>query len=181
MKIMKSRVDLARYFKSKKFTLGAEIGVADGRYSEILCKEITGLKLICVDPWAVYESCWRTQKYQDNAYNQTREKLKGYNVNILRKTSVEASLGIPDNSLDFVFIDGSHTFDHVMTDLIIWARKVRQGGIVSGHDYYFFSDSGVVEAVNKYVEVHKIELNIIQRNNSNFRDDRQPCWWFVKK
>jgi len=178
---MKSRIDLAKYFNKKGFRKGAEIGVADGRFSKILCEEIPELQLECIDLWEPYEASWRSQKYQDKTYEEAFEKLKPYNTNLIRKPSIEASLFIVDGDLDFVFIDGSHTFDHVMTDIIIWSRKVRKGGIVSGHDYCHFTDSGVIEAVNKYCEIHKIELNLIGRNNNNFRDDRQPCWWFVKK
>ena len=132
---MKSRIDLAKYFKEKGFKLGAEIGVADGRYSEILCKENPDLKLICIDPWAPYDKSWRTQGTQDKAFNEAVEKLKSYNATVIRKTSVEASLDVNDGSLDFVFIDGSHIFDHVMTDIIIWTRKVKKGGVLCGHDY----------------------------------------------
>ena len=178
---MKSRIDLATYFNKKGFKVGAEIGVADGRYSKILCEEIPRLKLNCVDLWTPYEACWRSQKYQDKAMEQAQEKLKDYDTHFFKTPSVNASLVFDDDSLDFVFIDGSHIFDHVMIDIIIWSRKVRKGGIVSGHDYCHFTDSGVIEAVNKYCEIHKIELNLIGRNNNNFRDDRQPCWWFVKK
>jgi len=180
-KNMKSRIDLAKYFKEKGFKIGAEIGVADGRFSEILCQENPSMKLICVDPWAPYDESWRTQGTQDKAFNEAVEKLKNYNARIIRKTSVEASLEIKDEVLDFVFIDGSHIFDQVMTDIILWTKKVRKGGIVSGHDYCQFTDSGVIEAVNKYCEIHKIELNLIGRNQNNFKDDRQPSWWFVKK
>jgi len=178
---MKSRIDLAKYFKEKGFKLGAEIGVADGRYSEILCKENPDLKLICIDPWAPYDKSWRTQGTQDKAFNEAVEKLKSYNATVIRKTSVEASLDVNDGSLDFVFIDGSHIFDHVMTDIILWARKVKKGGIVALHDYMHFKNSGVIEAVNKYCEIHKIKINLINRNNKNHRDDRQPVVWWVKK
>jgi len=177
---MKSRIELAAYFKDRGLVKGAEIGVADGRYAKILCENIPDLKLFCVDPWCVYTS-WRTQEYQDNAFAQAQEKLKGYNVQFIRKTSLEASLEIEDNSLDFVFIDGSHEFDYVMTDIIVWSRKVRKRGVVSGHDYCHFTNSGVIEAVNKYCEIHRIELNLIGRNPDNHKDDRQPTWWFIKR
>ena len=178
---MKSRKDLASYFNDLKFKVGAEIGVADGRYSQILCEEIPGLKLSCIDLWTPYEQCWRTQDYQDKAFDQTKEKLKNYDVNLIKKPSELASFDFEDNSLDFVFIDGSHTFDYVMTDIIMWSRKVKKGGIVSGHDYCHFTDSGVIEAVNKYCEIHRIEVKLINRNDKNHRDDRQPCWFFIKK
>jgi len=178
---MKSRIDLAKYFKERGFKVGAEIGVAEGRFSEILFQQIPSLKLYCIDVWEPYEKNWRGKNYQDNAYKQAKERLGKYNAEIIKKPSLEASLDISDNSLDFVFIDGNHIFDHVMTDVIIWSRKVRKRGIISGHDYCHFKDSGVVEAVNKYTEIHKLELNLISRNSDNFKDDRQPCWWFVKR
>ena len=37
--------------------------------------------------------------------------------------SEEAVPTIQDESLDFVYIDGNHTFDDVMFDLILWSRK----------------------------------------------------------
>jgi predicted O-methyltransferase YrrM len=40
-----------------------------------------------------------------------------------------------DNSLDFVYIDAGHRFDDVVQDIIKWTKKVRKGGIISGHDY----------------------------------------------
>ncbi len=178
---MKSRIDLARYFNERKFKVGAEVGVADGRYSQILCNEISGLKLYCVDIWKPYESNWRNMAYQDNAYRQAKEKLREHNVEIMCKPSLDASTSILSNSLDFVFIDGDHSFNYVMLDILLWSPKVRKGGIVAGHDYCHFTNSGVVEAVNKYCEINRIELNLIGRNGNNFKDDRQPTWWFVKK
>lgn len=178
-----SRIDLAKWFKEKEFKIGAEIGVCDGRYSEILCKEIPGLKLFCVDPWLPYSDSWRGKDHQEKTYNIAKEKLKDFDTKLLRMTSLNASLldAIPDKSLDFVYIDGSHTFDNVMLDIILWAPKVRRKGIVAGHDYCHFTNSGVIEAVNKYCEIHDIELNLIGRNMENHQDDRQPTWWFVKR
>lgn len=175
---MVSRIDLAKYFNEKNFKIGAEIGVGNGRFSEILCKNIPDLKLYCIDIWEEYKD--RSKDYQENIFKQAKEKLSKYNTEIIKKPSIEASLDIKDNSLDFVFIDGDHCFDNVMIDIILWARKVKKGGIVSGHDHMFFHNSGTVEAVNKYTEIHKIELNIISRNNTEHKDDRQPCWWFKK-
>ena len=59
-------------------------------------------------------------------------------------------------SLDFVYIDGNHHFDFVMQDIIEWSKKVRAGGVVSGHDYYRFRNAGVVDAVNTYTHAHQI-------------------------
>ena len=146
---LENRKQLAEYFNERGFKEGAEIGVADGRFAEILCQSIPGLELICVDPYKPYEGHWRSQKHQDSVYEKAINRLSKYDVHFIRRTSVEASFDIPDNSLDFVFIDGNHLFDYVMMDIILWTRKVKNKGIVSGHDYMHFTRSGVVEAVNK--------------------------------
>jgi hypothetical protein len=59
-------------------------------------------------------------------------------------------------SIDFVYIDGNHRFDFVMTDLIRWAKRVKKGGIVALHDYCHFHWSGVVRAVDAYTYCHDI-------------------------
>jgi predicted O-methyltransferase YrrM len=166
---MKNRIDLAKYFASLGFTKGAEIGVADGRYSFILCKNIPGLELIAVDPF-----------YRSGHEAKAHEILASFHTNIMKTTSMEAVLKVPDESLDFVFIDGDHHFDYVMEDIIGWTRKVRKGGIVSGHDFYNFHNSGVKEAVMTYAGIHEITLNIIPEDKTAYIDDQHPCWWFVK-
>lgn len=69
---------------------------------------------------------------------------------------MEAVGDFKDESLDFVYIDGFHEFDAVMSDLIFWVPKVRPGGIIAGHDYYNFWRAGVVTAVDAYVKGHGI-------------------------
>ena len=69
------RIELAKHFASLGFTKGAEIGVADGRYSKILCETIPSLKLIGVDVWAKYDGNWRSDEYQDHADQQAKQKL----------------------------------------------------------------------------------------------------------
>jgi hypothetical protein len=70
---------------------------------------------------------------------------------------MDAVRDIELESLDFVYIDGNHSFDYVMQDLIEWSKRVRRGGIVSGHDYYHFRNAGVVEAVDVYTHCHGIK------------------------
>eukprot|EP00747_Dinoflagellata_sp_TGD_P087434 gnl/TRDRNA2_/TRDRNA2_163627_c0_seq1.p1 gnl/TRDRNA2_/TRDRNA2_163627_c0~~gnl/TRDRNA2_/TRDRNA2_163627_c0_seq1.p1 ORF type:complete len:383 (-),score=42.07 gnl/TRDRNA2_/TRDRNA2_163627_c0_seq1:65-1213(-) len=55
-----------------------------------------------------------------------------------------------ENRLDLVFLDGAHEFAAVEADLRLWARRVRRGGVVSGHDYRL-ADAGVVRAVHRAI------------------------------
>lgn len=180
MNSIRNRIELAMYFNQLGFDKGAEIGVADGRYSEILCQKISGLELFSIDPWTPYEGNWRNTEYQKNAYLKAEDRLRKYNVHLLAQTSLTAATDFQDESLDFVFIDGDHRFDPVMLDILLWAPKVRKGGIVAGHDYYEHKAGGVIPAVDAYVKAHNIQLNIIPRDEGAHQDDKVPCWWFVK-
>ena len=179
---MKDRNELARYFNTLGFKVGAEIGVWDGRYSQILCENIPGFKLICVDAWKAYfdNSQDGTQAELNKALRTTLNRLKNYDVTIMMKWSLEAANEIENESLDFVYIDCNHKFDYVMEDIIQWSKKVRIGGIISGHDYWKIRDFGVVEAVDTYVKVHGYKLNIAGADGIFEGRRFGPSWWFVK-
>lgn len=151
-----TRNNLAELYHDLGYKTGAEIGVRRGRYSRILCKENPNLTLYCVDPWSGYSNKYTDEK-QENIYQDALKNLEGLPVVIIRKSSIDALSDIADGSLDFIFIDGNHTYDYVAPDIIYWSKKVRSGGIVSVHDYYNFGMSGVVPAVNGYVLSHHID------------------------
>lgn len=119
------------------FNSGAEIGVLRGEYSERLLQEIPDLTLTCVDSWmgySGYRDIVSAERF-DNLYEEAISRLKPYNARILRNFSIDAAKFIPDNSLDFVYIDAAHDFLNVTQDIYLWEKKVRSGGIVAGHDY----------------------------------------------
>ena len=133
-----SRNELPKFFKEMGFTVGAEIGVYKGDYCERFCKE--GLKMFAVDPWHSYAGAGRTNKAQDRQdflYGHASRTLNKYNdCTVIRKNSMDAVTHFKDRSLDFVYIDGDHSFSHVANDIQAWAYKVKRGGIVAGHDYF---------------------------------------------
>ena len=160
----KTRNDLALFFGELGFKSGAEIGVFRARYSRILCGFIPGLSIKCVDPWPRKNCEWR---------------LRRFDAEIIKKTSMEAVREIPDNFLDFVYIDANHEFDFVMSDIIFWSDKVRSGGIVSGHDYQPPQwGNGVKTAVYAYTREHNIDKWYLTCEESV--KDNNPSWFWVK-
>ena len=160
-----SRDDLAEFFNEAGFKTGAEIGVQGGCYSLMLCKKIPGLKLISIDPWVPYGRV--RQSKQDGLYKSTVNTLTPYGVRIIRKTSMDALSDVSDSSLDFVYIDGLHTFDAVMMDIIHWTKKIRIGGIIACHDYVTGWQVGIIPAVLTYTAAHSINLVYLTNDHSN--------------
>jgi hypothetical protein len=154
--LMSNRTHLAELFFELDYKVGAEIGVCVGINAETLFQKNPRLKLFCIDPWSPFPEGRTSQHRQDQRFRRTRSRLRQYNAVYIKKTSMEALVDIPDSSLDFVYIDGVHTFDYVMQDIIEWSKKVRSGGIVSGHDYIHLHDCGVIPAVRAYTEGHNI-------------------------
>jgi len=171
--LLKNRIELAKYFNELGFKTGAEIGVFDGRYSEILCQNIPELKLLCVDIWR-----------QNRIFELAKKKLAPYNTILIKKSSMDAVKEVHNESLDFVFIDANHRYGPVKEDIREWTKKVRKGGIVAGHDYYIFRYSGnrgVIGAVDEYVKENGYKLCITSKDgNNDCKDDRQPSWFFIK-
>ena len=172
---MKNRIELVKHFKNLGFTKGAEIGVFDGRFSEVICQIIPDGHLLSIDSW----EGGKTLPKKKIAI----EKLAPYNAIIIHNTSLNAAKDVEDGSLDYVFIDGEHSYKSVKEDINVWTPKVRVGGIVSGHDFYETKthNRGVIIAVEEYVKEHdyKLELTDWDRHNP-IRDDRQPSWFFLK-
>lgn len=185
---LKNRQELAKYFNSLGFKIGAEIGVATGYYSKVLMESIPGLVLYGIDPWArVYGGDeWRWHRYSlhDQAMKNLSSFIESGAYKVIRKTSMDALDDIKDESLDFVFIDANHDYKYVKEDIEGWARKVRKGGIVSGHDYHIFfsGKKDVIIAVDEYVKNNNLELLLTSFDLKNAdKDSRRPCWYFFKK
>lgn len=181
---MRNRTELAKYFGELGYKTGAEIGTCYGTYAEKLYQNIPDLKLIAVDNWDNPETTRRERGSKVPVETQARIKLAPYDVIIVKKSSMEAAKEIPDESLDFVYIDADHTYESVRDDIREWSKKVRPGGIVSGHDYYEFRSGkgGIIRAVDEYVKKYGYELHLTAWDKENpARDERQPSWWFFKE
>jgi hypothetical protein len=69
---------------------------------------------------------------------------------VLTFYSAEAAAMVADRSLDYVFIDGNHSYENVKEDIALWKPKVQRNGILLGHDYKM-RHPGVVRAVNELI------------------------------
>jgi len=57
-------------------------------------------------------------------------------VNLIQACSPEASRLYADEQLDFVWLDGDHSYRAVLADLQAWWPKIKAGGFLAGHDFW---------------------------------------------
>jgi hypothetical protein len=182
------RNELASLFAELGFKSGAEVGVEQGEYSEVLARANMDSKLFMVDPWKSYRG-YRDhvgQEKLDAFFAATSSRMRHLQRNILkpffeyeiiRKTSVDAARDFKDGSLDYIFLDANHSFDWIMQDLIHWAPKVRPHGICAGHDFFVGKGNRnhqVPIAVKAYTEAHNVSPWFVCRG------DHSPTWFWVK-
>lgn len=180
-----TRNDLAKLFNDLGYTRGVEIGVENGFYSEILCQSNPKLHLYSIDPFQTYPtSGLNTQDKQEVYYRRALARLSKYSCELLRLYSDVAVNLFEDRSLDFVYIDGNHFFPHVAADLYNWSKKVKIGGILSGHDYWqkrHWAESHVVPVVNAFTTVYEIHpWFLTDRIPEMGRHDRPTFFWVVQ-
>jgi predicted O-methyltransferase YrrM len=134
--------------------VGVEVGVLDGGTSWYLLQNLPSLRLISVDPYKAYVEY--DQARMNQAEYSAFQRLSPFGERSIRikEDSVTASRFIEDGCLDFVFIDGDHSYEGVKSDIAAWYNKVRPGGLFCGHDY---SWPGVNRAVHEFAEEHKLE------------------------
>lgn len=169
--------EMLNLFRDLGFKKGVEVGVYDGKFSKALCLTIPDLELTGVDLWSEYASYDEyTKKDLERAQKEAMERTKGFNVTFLKTESVEAAKKFSDGSLDFVFIDANHSYEHVVADIAAWSPKVRKGGLVCGHDYIRNRkfNFGVIHAVNGWCQAYGIRPLFIWK-------DQCPSWMYVKK
>lgn len=198
------RNDLAKIFNELGFKVGIEVGVERGYYSEVLCKANPDATIYGVDPWESLEMCInnqpekRTQNHSsqnrcNRIFNEAKLRLSVYpNYKFIKSYSIDAANQFADNSVDFVYIDANHEYTQVLNDLRIWERKIRPGGVVSGHDYYDADTDHpdtsrrlqVKQAVDYYVKRNGIKPLIIWGATNKLpgtKRDRWRSWMFIKK
>lgn len=183
------RKNMYELFAQLGFKVGCEVGVFRGRNARQMFRDIPGLKLYAVEPFAhdAYSTRPREQERYERNRRETYERLKGRDVIMIEKFSEDAVRDIPYDSLDFVYIDADHSYDYVMLDIILWARRVRKGGIVSGHDYILpgaFRDKhdiNIRQAVDHYIAMHNINpWYLTDTKIAVNKSDKCPSWFFVK-
>lgn len=125
--------------------IGAEIGVFTGLFSPHLFEATEPTRMYLVDPWG---SMWGDTYPAWGAYTafgklttqaamdavKARTKKFGDKVEMIVGTSMDWLPKLPNNFLDWVYLDSSHAYLETIQELALIAPKLRPGGVVMCDD-----------------------------------------------
>ena len=167
----------------KPDTVGAEIGVWFGNTSTQFVKK--GLKkLYMVDPYSVEPYKENSEmsfqeylakyakvtgeiapagfaKYYDRVFAEVQSRFRTYEeVEICRMSSDEWFEKHKDVELDWIYIDGDHSYEGCLRDLENALQVVKPGGLILGDDYGWpnakWFKPGVTKAVDEFINKHEL-------------------------
>lgn len=154
--------------------VGCEIGILYGNNLRYFLDHIPAIqKVYAIDPYLEYQD-WCGMATQEALNHCRQEAMKlldtvKHRIEFLYMVSDQAHVYIPDNSLDYIFIDGDHSYEFVSRDLANYYSKVKPQGIFAGHDYQL---PGVFGALKDFRVNNDITNPILTANNN--------CWYWYK-
>ena len=162
-----------KLLEGKKDLVGAEIGVGIGENAFNILQNLDIKKLYLIDPYVINDYIKAIGGRNAEQFNKSAEDFKNVVLENLKefKDKIEWIYDFSENAadkikeaLDFVYIDGDHNYEFVKEDIKLYSEKVKDGGLVAGHD---FENEGVQKAVYE-----AYDKSLVQKEESD--------WWIVK-
>ena len=133
----------ARFARGLHGGVFVEVGSWKGRSTSFIgaiCNA-NGTRLVCVDHWRgssdVLAARYAAALAVEDVERTFRDNMRalGIVVDVIAAPSAEAAQQLDPASVDRVFLDASHDRASVAEDLRVWSTRLRDGGILAGHDY----------------------------------------------
>ena len=160
--MIKHRTNLNEAMPKRKL-VGVEVGVAEGNNSNDMLTNWNIKTLYLVDIWKTTPDqagdASSPQEWHDSNLANTKLLMKkhGNKAKLLQGMSLDMAKKIKDGTLDFVYLDGDHSYEGCMADLKAWYPKLKKGGLMGGHDFLNHA-YGIHKAVHEFAksEVHTV-------------------------
>lgn len=174
---MKSRAELYKVLPPNPVIV--ELGTAEGLFARDMLRDWGASLLYVVDLWDTIPGQagdggsprdWHNSNYKNamKLFEPYKDKVK-----VLRGMTWDMAGQVPDDSVDFLYLDACHWPECVQKDLAAWYVKVKKGGIVGGHDWGNPA-YGYQPIIEKLCRDNGYQLNIIPEQGPD------ASFWFVK-
>jgi hypothetical protein len=169
---LRPMINFIKNSHSKEELFGIEIGTHQALNAYSIMQNLPIRKLYLIDPYTLYDDGINTYSNRDRDYEIAKQRMKPFenNIEFIKEPSeVACKLFQGKYKVDFVYIDGNHSYDYVKKDIELYYPFVKSGGVIGGHD--FRADfEGLCRAVIEFIDNEKLQLQ-----------GGQMDWWIVKK
>jgi hypothetical protein len=158
-----------------------EIGVLKAENLVALVKGCPNIKnMVGIDSYEAYVDCLVSRysvSYEGSQYNKEVAEKAIANSSYPEKIKLwiidsdQAALQTENKSIDVVFLDAQVTIGQTSKDVLAWHPKVKDGGILCGHDWY-------CEGVQKEVYEALDALGYAKEDVTILGNE---VWWIRKK
>ena len=100
-------------------------------------------------------------------FKKAKKRLSKFNVKFILKNSDNAIKIFKKNSIDYIYIDGFHSYEQVKKDIKNYFPILKTGGILAGHD---IENSQITKALFEFCK---------EKNQEPIIKDMD--WIFIKK
>jgi hypothetical protein len=125
-----------------------EVGVLKGDFANEVLSLWKGERAILIDSWEQLQpgtpdvvSTFSQGQHDKNYQHVVNRFANDKRVEVLKSKSLDAVKNF--SNLDCVYIDADHSFAGALADIEAWWGTIKEGGLLSGHDYVnaFWGDS----------------------------------------
>ena len=163
--------------RENKYKNIAEIGIGYGTHAKFILKNNPDIEqLYLIDPMKFYDDAFAhgiaEQEPEieggnlfDEFHTLICQELSPWSSKftwIRKESAVVTEKDIPNESLDCIFVDGDHSFEHAHHDLHFWWKKLKKGGQMLGDDYWM---GDVEKAVRLFSEEINVPYDLLHKNN----------------
>ena len=157
-----------------------EIGVDNGNFSKQIFDVLDPKTLFLIDPWKTghdindnptygpsykyLTTAYSSDEDYDRVINTFKNEIKNNTVILKKDFSYNVVNDFPDNYFDFIYIDACHLYNCVKADLKNFLPKLKNTGLMCGHDYFNHESFGVIEAVNEFCVEYNFEMIILNND-----------------
>lgn len=151
---------------------GVELGLYQAASFCTMLQVCTNVdKLIGVDKWEPYVdtiggTLVRDQKQiefiRNSAINFIHWSGCSDRAEVLEMDTVRAAEEYEDLSMDFVFFDAHLSQEQLQDEMFAWYPKIKEGGLVLGHDYHTTETRNAVKGVRAKLDIHSDMFNYDQ-------------------
>lgn len=156
-----------------KHSVGAELGVFCGDFSQMICRIVAPRKLYLIDGWSLlyddvypdwgeYTDFGRLTTLQAKVMTERRvAPFAGTECLLVEKMVEDFLEEIEEGVLDWAYLDAGHEYRNTLEQLLILARKLKPDGMIVGDD--FNPDPrrihhGVFQAVQDFLRMDFFEI-----------------------